>query len=384
MSTSTEVADELVDATGNPVVTTTEIVSFKKIEANLIVLESHFKDKTWDMTDAAQKAEAAATSKKFTKLRTALERSRQEEKAESLRIGKLVDGNAATFKGRIVAIESRIDAEIKAEDDRLAAIEAEKIRAEQERVGAIRKRIDAIQLLGVLPFDATSLFITDTLGDVPDFDGSYAEFSAEAEGVINEVRGTLRAALSAAIAREEAAAQAEKLRKENESQAAELAQLRADKAERDAAAAKKVDVPEELPEAVVHVVAETVPQYRSRFLASSEPASENEPVPDDRGLALDFKSDATPADHSAQISGQRFLTGRSPADPLRFAPGRGTGGHARTVMLPVSSPVEPAAAYPFSSNAYPGDVAIIAAITDCFKVSEETAAAWLKNYPTPF
>jgi hypothetical protein len=338
MST-TEVANELVDPEGNPVVTTTEIVSFKKIEANLIELESHFKDKTWNMADLEQKADAAATSKKFAKLRTALENSRKDEKAESLRIGKVIDANAATFKGRISKIEDRINAEIEAENKRLAAIEEAKIRAEQERVGAIRSRIDAIKALGVVPFNATAQFITEALGNVPYFeDGSYAEFSEEAINAMRESRGALVIALESAAAREVVAAQAEVMRVANEAQAAELAELRREKAERNAREAA-VEVAEV-------VAAPAIPVYASRFLSCAAPLDGNTPVPDDRPLAL--------------------------SSTLAEAP----------IQLSVSPFFPAATTHQYSPAQYPGDVAIVATITDRFKVSDETAIAWLAAWPT--
>lgn len=88
-------------------------------------------------------AKAAKTT--LTKLRTALEAKRVEIKAPVLERGRLIDAEAERIKGELTKLETPLALQIKAEEDRLAAIKAEAERVEKQRVDECKQRIEAIK-----------------------------------------------------------------------------------------------------------------------------------------------------------------------------------------------------------------------------------------------
>ena len=295
------------------------------------------------MTDPEQKLAAKEAERKFVKLRGRLEKSRTEEKKDVLERGRKIDGDAGGFEKRIRTIENRIASEIKAEDDRLEAIRLAEIERNQQRVALIRANIEKIRLTPgrLMHAKATTLF--DAIRDLPIVDPTYQEFMAEATEVREEAMRSLTRLMEAAMAREKAETEAAEQKKRADAAEAELAQLRAEKAAREAAAPA--------PEAVRAEPAAIEPENKAvDFVPLQRPG----PRPTPRTLVT-----STPSGTDSFVA--RHLAHQRGADVFAIAGAP-------------SSRLEPGVPYP-------GDVAMVAAITDRFKIHDELAIRWLQQYP---
>ena len=132
----------------------TEIVAYRAIDAELAQLRSRLHGVVYDVRSKAGNKSARIDRKECVDLRVRLEHLRQKVKAPALKYERLIDGEAARIKAAIVALEGPIDEQIKAEEARLAAIEAEKAEAERQRLALIGQRIDWIR---ARPFEAAGL-----------------------------------------------------------------------------------------------------------------------------------------------------------------------------------------------------------------------------------
>lgn len=165
--------------------------------------------------------------------------SLKNQRVEIERRGKLARDDANKFARAVIAEEARLIALIEPEEKRLQAlqkahddaVEAERqarVKAEMERVGAIRSRIDAIRNWPVSATGKPSSLVEQMLRDAEGYaiDDTFEEFREEAERAIVDARASLTTILGAARASE-----AEKARIAAERE--ELERLRAEQAERD-------------------------------------------------------------------------------------------------------------------------------------------------------
>jgi hypothetical protein len=234
--------------------TANAIKEYSATEAGLNALREKYKGKVFEVATPKGDKEARAARQELLKLRTALEGKRKEIKAPALAHAALIDTEAKRIEAAIRELESPIDAQIKAQEkidadakaerERLAAIAAA---AEQARIDVIKAKIEGIR---TLPFNSRADSLDDLKATLADLDTmevteeAFAEFVTDAEAVVlqamtellamvtaAEERATIDAALS--VEREKLAAAQKKI----DDDAAELAALRAEKAARDAAAA---------------------------------------------------------------------------------------------------------------------------------------------------
>ena len=136
----------------------------------------------------------------------ALERTRKEAKAESLRIGRAVDSEASE-------IESRIEAMIAVHQVKIDEIE----QREADRIGKITARLDELKIVHHGKSAADYRFHLTTLESVK-IDESWAEFANTASIVKDEAIATHRQLLAD--------------REKSDAEAAELERLRAESAQR--------------------------------------------------------------------------------------------------------------------------------------------------------
>lgn len=135
-----EVVDRAEITNGKP------LVSYSRTEAALADLRSRFAGAVFDLTTMAGDKAARAARLELVTLRTTLEKRRKDFKAPALEFGKLIDSEAARITAQIVALETPIDAAIKADEARREAIRAEAARiaaekaAEEARIEAERKQ----------------------------------------------------------------------------------------------------------------------------------------------------------------------------------------------------------------------------------------------------
>ena len=128
-----EIAAEVVDRA--QIVNGQPLVKYSATEAGLAALRTELAGKTYDLKTTKGDQAARADRLRCVTLRTTLEKRRKDFKAPALAYGKLIDTEAARITAEIEALEAPIDAQIKADEQRRAAIRAEQERIECSRCG---------------------------------------------------------------------------------------------------------------------------------------------------------------------------------------------------------------------------------------------------------
>lgn len=199
----------------------TAVAAYSPFYAELATLEENNKKLTFDYESKKGNAEARSHVYKLRQSKGALERTRKAEKAESLRIGKAIDSEAA-------ALEIRIEAMIKVHQAKLDEIE----KREADRIEKLKLAVAEISLFGdAMTTSAQLAGAIIELEETPIGD-NFEEFKAEALALKDSHLQSLR------LRRDELAKQ--------EAEAAELERLRAEakaraQADRDAAISKAAE-----------------------------------------------------------------------------------------------------------------------------------------------
>lgn len=117
------------------------LVAYSHTEAALAALREQYKGARYDLTTTAGDKAARAGRLALVTLRNDLEKKRKELKAPALEFGKKIDSEAARLTAEIVALETPIDAQIKADEKR-----RDDERRAKEEAEAARKKVhtDAI------------------------------------------------------------------------------------------------------------------------------------------------------------------------------------------------------------------------------------------------
>ena len=124
--------------------TTTAITEYSATEAGLAELRERFVGAKFDCSTPDGMRAAKAARLELVKLRTGLEAMRKEIKAPALERCRLIDAEAQRITGELVALETPIDAQIKAEEQRKEDERRAREEAERERVQKIHARIATI------------------------------------------------------------------------------------------------------------------------------------------------------------------------------------------------------------------------------------------------
>lgn len=199
----------------------TQVTAYQPFYAELATLEEDNKKITFDYESKKGNAEARSHVYKLRQSKGALERTRKAEKAESLRIGKAIDSEAA-------ALEIRIEAMIKVHQAKLDEIE----QREADRVAAQKERVQWFGMMGADAVTSAELsqaierIESEVIGD------DYEEFKADALILKDTSLQALRTRRFDAIRKEEEAAELERLRAESKAR---------EQADRDAAIAKAAE-----------------------------------------------------------------------------------------------------------------------------------------------
>jgi len=207
---------------------TKAITEYNPIEVALSQLEDQYGGTVW-VCDTPERLKAAKSShREIRKWRIALEKERKRLKADVLKRGRKIDGEAERIAARIAAVEDPCLEAIKAEEDKKKMEKEAAERAERERVERCRAEIDRIRSIPVQLTASSSDQIEASADDLqllvirwPD------EFAGIGEATRNETLATLRTMRDAALSREEESARLAEER-------AELELLRAEKDARDA------------------------------------------------------------------------------------------------------------------------------------------------------
>ena len=206
---------------------------YQPFYAQLVELEKQNKEIAFDYESPKGNKEARSHVYKLRQSKAALEKTRKEEKAESLRIGKAIDSEAKE-------IESRIEAMIEVHQVKIDEIE----RRETSRIAEIKLRIETIkthvQMLETIGSKDLEAGISE-LEQIA-IDDSFQEFLAEAAQEKDARLIYLRSHLKVVKEREDEAIELERLRKES----AERAQKEHDEAIAKAAAEQAKREAEEL------------------------------------------------------------------------------------------------------------------------------------------
>jgi hypothetical protein len=136
------VADEIIDSAevrdGKP------LVRYGATEKALAELRQRYAGVQYDLTTTAGDKAARAARLELVSLRTTLEKRRKEFKAPALELGKMIDAEASRITAEIVALETPIDSQIKADEARRAAEKAAKEKADAERKAKLQAGVDSV------------------------------------------------------------------------------------------------------------------------------------------------------------------------------------------------------------------------------------------------
>lgn len=232
MSKKNQVDEGIAEApaqTMELVVVQTAITKMDAVSAGLAELSKRFKGVVFDVTTPNGMAEAKAARKEIAGPRIEVERIRKEAKAPILELGRKLDAEAARIKGELEKLENPIDAQIVAHENRIEAERQALIKAEQDRVEGITRRIEGMRAQvqrGVLARASGDLSELMKQIDAIEINESFAEFKDSAADTKAEVYEQLDKMHAAAMAREQ---EAERLADER----AAFERQRADQAERD-------------------------------------------------------------------------------------------------------------------------------------------------------
>ena len=196
------------------------------------------------ITDNKSYKEVVSLISKIRKVRGKVESHRKALKKDALEYGRQVDSIAKSIKEKLLPIEASLKAKKQAEDDRIAAIKAEKERRERERVEAIKAKIEALPpenpfaLLASGPSVQELEQIQAELKATVLSEDEYQEFIFDAQKAKAGKLAFLEQAIKDCQAEEEAKRQAEEERRRLEEEA-RTRELKRQKAEEEAEAARR-------------------------------------------------------------------------------------------------------------------------------------------------
>lgn len=190
------------------------IADYRHTFAALQELREQYQGVVFDVTQPEDMKAAKAARQRLKKLRTSLETKRKELKAPVLAYTKALDGEAKAITADIVALESPIDEQIKAEEQRAAREKAEQEAAERARLDAIRQRIEAIRATPGRQVGASVAALEAAMNRLmADPLEGFAELEREAALVRDDAVAQLHDMLAPARQREAEQAELEELRR---------------------------------------------------------------------------------------------------------------------------------------------------------------------------
>lgn len=198
------------------------LAELSPIEAGIKDLQAKYGSKAYDCTTSAGMDEAKADRLAVREVRYKIPHIEKSVTRQLNELKKDIQSKAELLTQELLAIERVSDEPIKAEEERRAAIKAEKERIEAERVAGIRTRIDNIKLLPAKAVGASAEDIRtfiDRVSQSP-IGADFEEFTTEAQEAKDQAIVALGQMLDAQIAAEEEAKIREELRLEQEKAAA--------------------------------------------------------------------------------------------------------------------------------------------------------------------
>lgn len=353
------------------------LADFNAVEAGLAALRERFAGVVFDVTTTKGMDEAKQARLTLREPRYEVERIRKAAKAPLLALGKKLDEDAKRITAEIEKLEGPIDQQIKNEEARKERERAERAAAEAARVQLIQERIGDIRgVVSVRFSDAAN--VLEHIGDIERIviDDSFAEFQDTAADAKAASLARLRDIHTAMLAQEAEAARIEAER-------AELARLRAEQAEREAAErariAEEERIAREAREAEAARVAEEQRLEREAIAAERARQAEEERVARE-ALEAEAKrvADAIEAERAAIREEQRRQQEATAAEEARLAREREALEREQEALRKAQE--SPAPAPPARARrSRPTDQQIVEAVAAAFGVSTETAAGWLAD-----
>ena len=250
----------------------TQIVEYSPTAAAMAELRQKYENAVFDVSTTIGMAKAIAARRAIREPRIALEKLRKELKAPALERSRLIDAEAKELTQQLEALETPIDQQIKAEEQR----KAERERIEREKLEALQRRVADIRAIAVLCVGKPSETIDQYLEalKVLEIGPEFGELQHEAYTAKGETLSTLAEMWDRALAQE---AEAERLRIERaeleaqrkaqaeqaERDRAELAKLREEAAARQAGA--KAEMEKQMEEEWQRVAAERAEAEKVRL-----------------------------------------------------------------------------------------------------------------------
>jgi colicin import membrane protein len=212
----------------------TQIQEYSATKAALATLADQYKGVVYDVTTKEGMQAAKAGRNEIRGYRTALEAKRVEIKAPALERCRLIDAEAKRITAELEALENPIAAQIKVEEDRIAAEKAAKEEALRKRTEDIMNRMQAMRELPITSFSATSEQMQEYITALEAqqiTEETFGDFQSDAENLKQATLATMKLNLNTKLQQE---AEAKRLAAERE----ELERKQAEQAARDAEAAR--------------------------------------------------------------------------------------------------------------------------------------------------
>jgi hypothetical protein len=201
----------------------TSIVEYTETDSALAELRNKYQGVVYDVAKFKHMQEAKSARAELREKRVALEKMRVSIKAPALERCRQIDSEAKRITGELLALESPIDEQIKAEEHRKEREKAAKEEAEREAQARIQARFDEVKGFPLQAVGKTPAQISELIEEANLLDG---QFDTEVQtAAFKFEQGVAIAALKTALERQmEAEAEAERIKAER----AELERLRAE------------------------------------------------------------------------------------------------------------------------------------------------------------
>ena len=331
----------------------TQLAAIDRVEAGLVALETKYASVAYPVDTKAGMDAAVAARLEIKKPRFAVEAARKAAKAPVLALGRQVDSKAAQITRRLLALETPIDDQIKAQETR-----------EQERQDALQARIQELRKIPEAAIGKTSAELAAILGRLGELKlDDFAEFAREAAQAQQE------AVNKVAVLRVQAEAA--------ERTAAELQQLRNDQERTNALRARVAAIRDVLATAAAARSSTTLERIAAQVEAMQ--------IGDD---LAEFKASAVDARYSVLAQLREMIAAKKEAEAqAKPAPSAAPtpAPTAAPTPAPTAAPIPDdniidAEIPPSERNKRPSDAEILAALAWHFSASVDTVAGWLRGF----
>lgn len=209
---------------------TKAVAEFDRVAHGIAELRAKYHGVVYDVTTPQGMKDAKEARLAVRNPRYEVERIRKEAKAPILALGKRLDSEAKRITDELLALERPIDTQIDAEERRREAEKQAKIEAEMRRVRNLQERVAELRGCATLSPTSGSALIAEHIADLDAIavDESFEEFQPQATEAKAAGLARLRELHTATLAHE---AEQKRLAEER----AELARLRAEQEQRQAA-----------------------------------------------------------------------------------------------------------------------------------------------------